>query len=193
MLYAFTLKRNTAALLVAGCAVAVILTFVAGLLIGAHVRATHDLMSASFTHRTMLESHRADASMLAEGVSTPCPGHAIPVPSDTDGPVAPAPAMDEAAVPAPPARPLPPPSQHFAVQVGAFVKLQRAESLSAALRQKGYRPAVVPLRSSTPPARRLWYTVQLGHYTSHHEATQAALTFTRQERSPALVRQRDAL
>ena len=191
MLYAFTLKRHTATLLVAGCAVAAILTFAAGLLIGAHVRSTHDLMSASLAHRTMLEPHRADASMPAEGVPTPCSGHATPAPSDTAGPVAPA--VDEAAVPSPPARPLPQPSKHFAVQVGAFVKLQRAESLSAALQQKGYSPAVVPLRGSTPSARQLWYTVQLGHYTSHHEATQAALTFTRQERSPALVRQRDAL
>ena len=192
MLYAFTLQRHTAALLVAGCAVAAILTFAAGLLIGSHVRSTHDLTSASLAHRTMLEPHRADASMPAEGVPTPCPGHAIPGPSDAAVPVATIPAMDEAVVPAPPARPLTQPSRHFAVQVGAFVKQQRAESLSTALRQKGYSPAVVPLRSRTPTAR-LWYTVQLGHYPSHHEATQAAVAFTRQERSPALVLQRDAL
>src|SRR5262245_59629626 len=134
MLYAFTLKRHTAVLLVAGCAVAAILIFAAGLLIGAHVR-----------HRTMLEPNRADASMPAEGALVPCPEHAPPAPSDPAGPVATAPAADEAAVPAPPASPLTQPAKHFAVQVGAFVKLQRAESLSAALRQKGYSPTVVPL------------------------------------------------
>lgn len=182
MPYVFTLKRHTAALLVAGCAVAAILTFAAGLLIGVHVRSTHDLMSASL-------AHRADASMPAEGVPAPCPEPTIPAPSDTTGPVM----STEAVVPAPPARPLTQPAKHFAVQVGAFVKLQEAESLSAALRQKGYSPAVVPLRSSTPTARRLWYTVQLGHYTSHDEAIQAAATFRQQERSPAFVRQRDAL
>ena len=189
MLYAFTLQRHTAALLVAGCAVAAILTFAAGLLIGAHVRATHDLMSASLAHRTVLEPHRADASMPGEGASAPCPEPTIPAPSDTTGPVI----ITEAVVPSPPARPLPQPSRHFAVQVGAFVKLQEAESLSAALQQKGYSPAVVPLRSGASTAQRLWYTVQLGPYPSRNEATQAAVTFRQQERSPAFVRQRDTL
>jgi cell division protein FtsN len=187
MLYAFTLQRTTAALLVTGCAVAAILTFAAGLLIGAHVRSTHELMSASLAQQTLVEPHRADASMPAEGAPAPCPEPAIPGPSDTAVPVATTP------VPSPPDSPLTQQSKHFAVQVGAFVKLQEAESLSAALRQKGYSPAVVPLRSRTPTAQRLWYTVQLGHYPSHHEATQAAITFRRQERSPAFVRQRDAV
>jgi cell division septation protein DedD len=179
------LKRNTAALLVAGCAFAAILTFAAGLLIGAHVRSTHDLMAASLDHRTVLEPHRANASMPTVAASVPCPEPAIPGPSDTAGPAAAAPA------PAPPAPP--PPSRHFAVQVGAFVKLQEAESLSAALQQKGYSAAVVPLHSGASSTHRLWYTVQLGQYPSRHEATQAAATFRRQERSPAFVRQREAL
>ena len=187
MLYAFTLKRNTAALLVVGCACAAVLTFAAGLLIGAHVRSTHDLMAASLDHRTALEPHRANASMPAAAASVPCPEPAIPGPADTTGPVAAAPA------PAPPVPPPTQPSRHFAVQVGAFVKLQEAESLSAALRQKGYSSAVVPLRSGASSTHRLWYTVQLGQYPSRHEASHAAATFRRQERSPAFVRQRDAL
>ena len=187
MLYAFTLKRNTAALLAAGCAVAALLTFTAGLLIGAYVRSTHDLMFASLAHRTMPEPSKANASMPAEGAPAPCPEPALPAASDTAGPVATAP------VPAPPASSLTPPSRHFAVQVGAFVKLQEAESLSVALQQKGYSPAVVPLRSGASTAPRLWYTVQLGPYPSRGEATRAAVTFRQQEHSPAFVRQRDAL
>jgi cell division protein FtsN len=187
MLYAFTLKRNTAALLVAGCAVAGILTFAAGLLIGAHVRSTHDLMAVSLAHQAVLEPPRANASMPVEGAPAPRPEPTMPGPADTAGPVATAP------VPSPPVPPLPQPSKHFAVQVGAFVKLQEAESLSTALQQKGYSSAVVPLRSGASTAQRLWYTVQLGQYPSRHEATQAAATFRRQERSPAFVRQRDVL
>jgi cell division septation protein DedD len=211
MLYAFALQRKTAALLVAGCVVVEILTFAAGLLIGAHVRSTHDLFPASLANRTLLEPNRANASMPAEGAPEARPGHAMPVSSDTSGPVATASvpllrseqpadeaagrrpeASSMAAVPLPPAMPLAQPLRPFAVQVGAFVKPQGAESLSAALRQKGYRTAVVPLHGGPHTAQRLWYTVQLGQYTSRDEATQAAVIFTRQERSPALVRQREA-
>jgi hypothetical protein len=76
-------------------------------------------------------------------------------------------------------------AQGYSVQVGAYLDERDARRLVGELESKGYTPIVF---SGTDAEARVWYAVRIGAYTNVKDASQAANSFTRQERRKADVR-----
>lgn len=78
----------------------------------------------------------------------------------------------------------------FSIQVGVFLEEKDADRLVEEMKEKGYTPSVF---AALDVNNRMWYSVRIGAYVDRAEASQAAASFTKQEKLKAVVRPFDSL
>ena len=78
----------------------------------------------------------------------------------------------------------------FSVQVGAFRSREKAERLTALLKDKGYAARILPLKGW---GEKILYTVRIGDYATLEEAKDKAAAFSENEGLPSIVRPENEL
>lgn len=73
----------------------------------------------------------------------------------------------------------------YSVQVGAFLSKEKAEKLTALLKDRGYRARLLPRISWS---KKIWYTVRIGDYKTRQAAVEEAGAFSEKEGIPSTVR-----
>ncbi|MBD0371110.1 MAG: SPOR domain-containing protein [Pyrinomonadaceae bacterium] len=78
----------------------------------------------------------------------------------------------------------------FSIQVGVFLEEKDAERFVEEMEQRGYSASIF---TGSDAENRMWYSVRIGAYSDRTEASQAAASFTKQEKIKAVVRPIDSL